>query len=138
MINRDYFKDQVEWDGSQAYAPEFRHMPDLDGFEAAPGVVLRPQWGENLMASYVTFAPEAEAPLHQHGQEQFSVVLSGSLYFTVGNQSQWMSPGDVVTIPAGVPHAAVAGKEGAVAIDMFTPPRDGFRELIDAQKGRSS
>ena len=134
MINRDYFQDGVEWDGTQDYTPEFKRLGDLDGFEAAPGVILRPQWGKNLMASYVTFAQEALAPLHQHAQEQFSLVLSGSLYFTVGNQSQWMYAGDIVTIPAGVPHSALAGKEGAVAVDVFSPPRDGFRELIQANR----
>lgn len=130
MINRDYFNDQVQWDGSHLYPPEFQHMPHLPGLEAAPGVMLRPFWGHALMASYVTFAPDALAPLHQHAQEQLSLVISGRLYFTVGETSQWIEPGGIVSIPPHVPHAAQAGAEGAVAIDMFSPPRDGFRELM--------
>ncbi len=130
-INRDYFKDQVEWDGTSAYPPEFQHMPDLAGFEAAPGLTLRPFWGQGLMASYVTFDPGAVAPAHQHPQEQMSVVLYGSLYFTVGTESRWIEAGDIVSIPPHVPHAAQAGDEGALCIDMFSPPRDGFRELVE-------
>lgn len=135
MINRDYFKDQVDWDGTSAYEPQFQHMPGLDGFEASPGLVLRPFWGQDLMASYVTFAPGAVAPMHQHPQEQLSFVISGRLYFTVGQKSEWLQAGDVVSIPPGVPHGASAGEEGALAVDMFSPPRDGFRELIEAAKG---
>lgn len=134
MINRDYFKDGVTWDGVQAYPPEFRHMPDLDGFEAAPGLTLRPFWGQGLMASYVTFGPKTVAPMHQHPQEQLSLVISGRLLFTVGQETRWIEAGDVVSIPPGVPHGAEAGQEGAVAIDMFSPPRDGFRELIEQAK----
>lgn len=132
MVNRDYFKDQVSWDGLFDYPPQFQTMAALAGFEAAPGVTLRPFWGKNLMASYVTFSRGAAAPRHQHPQEQMSLVLSGALLFTVGDVTQWIRAGDVVSIPANVPHAATASEEGAVAVDMFSPPRDGFHELMGA------
>lgn len=126
----DYFNDNVQWDGTSVYPPEFRRMPDLPGFEASPGLILRPFWGQNEMASYVTFAPGAIAPMHQHPQEQLSFVISGRMYFTVGRESRWMEAGDIVSIPPNVPHAAQGGDEGCVAIDMFSPPRDGFREMV--------
>ena len=132
-IDRDYFKDRTEWDGSYPYPPEFKHMEDLSGLEAAPGVLLKPFWGQSLLASYVTFAPNSVAPLHQHEQEQLSLVLQGRLFFTVGDRSQWMEVGDVVSIPGGVPHAAEAGPEGAVAVDMFSPPREGFKRDPEAK-----
>ncbi len=132
-IDRSYFKDHTVWDGTYPYPPEFKHMPDLAGLEAAPGVLLRPFWGERLMASYVTFAPDSIAPLHQHDQEQLSLVLKGRLFFTVGDQSQWMDVGDVVSIPPGVPHSATAGPDGALAVDMFSPPREGFQRASDSK-----
>lgn len=131
MINRDYFKDEVHWDGHSAYPPEFGHMPTIEGFDAAPGLTLRPFWGKNLMASYVTFAAGTVAPFHQHPQEQLSLVLSGRLECTVGQETRWMEAGDMVSIPPNVPHMARTGDEGAVAVDMFSPPRDGFRELVE-------
>ncbi|MCY0898932.1 MAG: cupin domain-containing protein [Firmicutes bacterium] len=137
MVNRDYFKEAITWNGDAGYPPAFEKMPQLAGFEAAPGVVLRPFWGERLMASYVTFAAHAEAPLHQHDQEQLSFVISGTLTFTVGHESREMGAGDIVSVPPGVPHAAKAGPSGAVAIDMFSPPREGFRELMAASQGVS-
>ena len=41
-IDRNYFKDRTEWDGTYPYPPEFKHMEDLSGLEAAPGVLLKP------------------------------------------------------------------------------------------------
>lgn len=137
MTNGEYFNANIQWDGSAEYPPDFRYMPDLPGIEAAAGLMLRPFWGKNAMASYVTFAPRAIAPIHQHVQEQLSFVISGRLYFTVGRQSRWMEAGDIVSIPSNVPHAAQAGDEGCVAIDMFNPPRDGFRELLEKAHGGS-
>lgn len=130
MEGESYFGTQVDWDGRVDYDPEFRHMPDIGGLDAAPGLVLRPFQGRNLMASYATFGPGVQAPLHQHVQEQLTVVISGSLEFTVGNKTRWMRPGDIVSIPPMVPHAAKGGEGGAVAIDMFSPPRDGFQEMV--------
>lgn len=137
MANHDYFKDNIQWDGTSEYPPEFRHMPEMPGIEASPGLTLRPFWGKNVMASYVAFEPGAVAPIHQHPQEQLSIVISGRLYFTVGTESRWMEPGDIVSIPPNVPHAAQAGEEGCVGIDMFNPPRDGFRALLDQQAGET-
>lgn len=133
MANRDYFREQITWDGSMEYPATFASMPTAQGFEAAAGVVLRPFFGQRLMASYVTFAPGADAPIHQHSQEQFTIVISGRLLFTVGETTRWMESGDIVSIPSNVPHKATAGDQGCVAIDMFSPIRDGFRELMAAQ-----
>ena len=112
-------------------------MEDLSGLEAAPGVLLKPFWGQRLMASYVTFAPNSVAPLHQHEQEQLSLVLKGRLFFTVGDQSRWMEEGDVVSIPGGVPHVATAAsKELSRWIGSHRRGRDfnGTQGLRQAQK----
>jgi quercetin dioxygenase-like cupin family protein len=127
---QNYFKAAIEWDGSMEYEPGFAHMPTAAGFDPAPGVTLRPFFGKRLMMSHVTFAPGAEAPLHQHPQEQLTFVLSGTLEFTVGEATRHLEPGDILSIPANVPHRAVAGPEGCVEVDMFSPIRDGFREAL--------
>ncbi len=129
-VNQEYFRSAVEWNGEADYEPSFSHMPSLDSLEAAPGVVLRPLFGRQLMLSHVTFAPGAEAPVHQHAQEQMSFVLEGRLEFQVGHEKKMIGPGEAVTVPAHVPHSAVALAEGCVCIDAFSPPRDAFRELM--------
>jgi quercetin dioxygenase-like cupin family protein len=130
MVNRDYFKSVVNWDGTSEYPPGYEHMDTAPGFEAAPGVTLRPFFGKRLMMSHVTFLPGAEAPLHQHPEEQLTFVISGRLEFTVGHTTRWLEPGDILSIPSMVPHKAVAGDTGCVEVDMFAPPREGFRALM--------
>lgn len=132
-INRNYFREGVTWDGSMDYEPSFTHMPELASLEAASGVVLQPLFGEKLMVSYVTFAPHSVAPVHQHPQEQITVVLKGHLEFEVGNQKKLLGPGDAVTIPRNVPHGAVALDEVCICIDAFAPPREAFKELMKQQ-----
>ncbi|HHY67844.1 MAG TPA: cupin domain-containing protein [Alicyclobacillus sp.] len=132
-VNREYFREGVRWDGEADYEPGYHHLPDLPFLEAATGVKLRPLFGCQLMFSYVTFEPNAEAPIHQHPQEQMSLVLQGRVRFDVGGNVRIMGPGDAVTIPANVPHGAVALEEGAVCLDAFAPPREGFKELMERQ-----
>jgi len=132
-----YFQTDVQWDGSFEYPSENAHMPTAPGFEPAPGVTLRPFFGKRLMMSHVSYLPRAVAPLHQHAEEQLTFVLSGRLNFTVGNDTRWMEPGDIVSIPSMVPHGAVAGDEGCVQVDMFSPPREGFKVLM-AQAGKGT
>lgn len=127
---QNYFKSVIEWDGSMEYPPEVLHMDTAPGFEPSPGVTLRPFFGKRLMLSHVTFAPGAEAPMHQHPQEQLTFVLSGRLEFTVGNDIHHLEPGDILSIPSNVPHRALAGPEGCVEVDLFSPIREGFREAV--------
>lgn len=133
-INNVYFQDAVSWDGSSDYEPFFAHAPQLNHLEPVEGVKLRPMFGKDLMISYVTFAPNAVAPVHQHPQEQISLVLSGSCEFQVGDKKQLISSGDAVAIPRNVPHSAVATTEGCVCIDVFAPPREAFKELMQKQQ----
>ncbi|QSO46885.1 cupin domain-containing protein [Alicyclobacillus mengziensis] len=134
-INKEYFRESVSWDGTADYEPFFAHAPELDFLEAAEGVKLRPMFGKDLMISYVTFAPNSVAPAHQHPQEQMTLVLSGSCEFTVGNLKQVITAGDAVAIPGNVPHSAAALAEGCVCVDVFAPPREAFKELMQKQKG---
>lgn len=133
-INRAYFRDDIEWDGTSDYEPSFTQMPEMESLEAAPGVVLRPLFGKQLMISHVTFAANSVAPAHQHVQEQISYVITGRLEFQVGDKKQMIGPGDAVTIPGNVPHSAVAFEEGCTCIDVFSPPREAFKELMQQQR----
>jgi quercetin dioxygenase-like cupin family protein len=78
------------------------------------------------MTNFVTFEPGADAATHHHAEQQIAIIVSGRLTFTVGAETRVMAPGDLVVIPPHVPHGGVAGPEGCVAIDVFTPPRAGI------------
>ena len=70
------------------------------------------------------YAPGAVFPSHSHPEEQMTVVLSGRITFTVGDHVVTLGPGEIATIPGGVPHGAtVAGNEPVVTLNTLSPRR---------------
>ncbi len=103
---------------------------DLDTIvprELAPGVTARIASGEKVMFSLVTLAPGAVVPEHSHPHEQMGMMVSGTMSLTVGGETRTLSGSGIYLVPGGVLHKAVAGPEGAVALDAFSPPREEYR-----------
>jgi quercetin dioxygenase-like cupin family protein len=93
------------------------------------GYLARAFHGEHLTLAVVEIAPGAPLPEHQHVNEQFGMVIEGSLLFRVGEEERELQPGGTWRIPSGTPHSAVAGEQGAVVIDVFSPPRRDWSAL---------
>ncbi|MCL6600106.1 MAG: cupin domain-containing protein [Alicyclobacillus macrosporangiidus] len=129
-MRESYVATSVEWDGKADDDPIFTQLEQLQGFAAAEGVKLHPLFTKNMTLSYATFTPGAVAPMHQHPEEQLSIVLQGRLVFEVGQRREEVGPGGVVAIPSNVPHQVTAGPEPCTVIDVFSPPREGFRILL--------
>ena len=104
----------------------FVTVDDLDPLVVVPGLEFRPVTTDSVMTNFVTFEPDAPAPMHHHVEQQIAIIVSGELTFTVGGETRVMRPGECVVIPPHVPHGGVAGPEGCVAVDVFTPPRAGI------------
>ena len=85
--------------------------------------------GERVTLALVELAPDSIVPGHRHDNEQLGMVITGSVTFTVGDETRIAHAGDCVVIPPHVPHGGHAGPEGCTAIDVFTPPRAG---IVDA------
>jgi quercetin dioxygenase-like cupin family protein len=125
--------DQPYFDQSGQASAEpgrFVHVNDLDPLDIVPGLEFRPVATDSVMASFVTFEPNADAPMHHHSEQQIAIVLSGELNFTVGGETQVMHAGDCVVIPPDVEHGGFAGPEGCDVVDVFTPPRAGILQLM--------
>jgi quercetin dioxygenase-like cupin family protein len=103
---------------------------DVSAVELVPGLVFRPVVGERLMASFVRFGPNTEAPVHSHEEEQISVVLEGELEFDLGGDVRVVRPGMAVVIPPGVPHGARTHDASCYGIDIFHPPRRALLEVM--------
>jgi quercetin dioxygenase-like cupin family protein len=71
----------------------------------------------------VEIEPRAELPEHRHVNEQFGMVISGSVIFRIGDETRTIEPGGILRIPSGTPHAVTGGDAGAVVVDVFTPVR---------------
>ena len=102
------------------------------------GVVGRTVHGERVTFSLVELDPDVTVPEHSHENEQLGVVLTGALTFTVGAETRELGPGQSWCITAHVPHSVVAGPDGAVLVEVFSPVRDDWRALVslDAQPPR--
>lgn len=87
--------------------------------------------GDNIMLARVLLKKGALVPMHSHLNEQVTYVLEGALKFFIQGKEIVVATGEVLTIPAGVPHEAVA-LEDTVDLDVFTPPRVDWMTGTDA------
>jgi quercetin dioxygenase-like cupin family protein len=89
--------------------------------------------GERITLAIVELAPDAAVPEHHHAAEQLGIVLSGQMHFTVDGETKDLGPGGTWRILGDRPHDVVAGPDGAVVIDVFTPVRSDWddRAIVD-------
>lgn len=85
--------------------------------------------GERITLAVVELAPNAVVPEHRHANEQMGIVITGLMHFTVDGETRDLGPGGTWRILGDRPHDVVAGAEGAVVIDVFTPVRDDWDAL---------
>ena len=87
--------------------------------------------GDNIMLARVLLKKGAFVPMHSHLNEQVTYILEGALKFLIDGKELVVRTGEVLTIPAGMPHEAVA-LEDTVDVDVFTPPRMDWMTGTDA------
>ncbi len=81
--------------------------------------------GKNMTVAMARLGPNTRIPGHVHStHDEVAHVVSGSCTFRLGADLIKFQPGSVVLIPAGVPHGARAGAQGAVVISCFAPQYD--------------
>lgn len=104
----------------------------------ADGYLARAVHGEQLTLAVVEIDAGAELPEHRHVNEQFGMVIEGSVRFRVGDETRTLGPGWIWRIPPDTPHTVTAGEAGAVVLDVFTPVREDWaaRELLDPAPSR--
>jgi quercetin dioxygenase-like cupin family protein len=105
-------------------------MRELAAFEPVAGVRMKPLFGDAAMLNWIELTPGAEVPLHEHPHEQLGLVVRGAITMTTDGEDWTIREGDGYTIPGGVPHKGVAGPDGCVVLDVFTPVREDYREAL--------
>ena len=78
--------------------------------------------GQEIMLARVLLKKGCIVPEHSHHNEQLTYVLDGTLRFWIDGQEIDVHAGEVLCIPAHMPHKAEA-LEDTVDLDVFTPPR---------------
>ena len=106
-----------------------RSLFDQHRVALAPGISLTGFPGENLMVTHLRFEAGAEGALHAHPHEQLTVVLSGEVEFTLGEERRALTAGDAVAVPGNVSHGLFARTRSEV-LDIFTPVRADLVEKL--------
>ncbi len=98
-----------------------------------PSMRRRIVTGELMTVARIYLDDGFLVPRHRHENEQITQVISGRMRFRMGEHGEQefeLGPGDVVVIPAFVPHEALA--IGAVEeMDMWAPRRQDWLDGSD-------
>ena len=86
--------------------------------------------GDHITLAIVELAPNAVVAEHRHAAEQLGMVITGEMHFTVDGETRDLGPGGTWRILGDRPHDVVAGPEGAVVIDVFTPVRSDWDDKV--------
>ena len=100
------------------------------------GLLARAVHGKEITLAVVEVDPGADLPEHAHHNEQAGLVIRGTLTVRAGDDERTLAPGGTYVIPSGTLHSGRGGPEGAVVVDVFTPPRADW-EAIDHQSPRA-
>ena len=94
--------------------------------------------GENATISRLLLSKGAIVPRHSHVSEQYSLILGGALKFVFDDREVVVNAGEVLYIPANVPHSAMA-MEDTIDLDFFAPRREDWIRREDAylRQGRT-
>ena len=102
--------------------------------ELNPDIGRRFITGDSMMIAHVYLKQGAIVPKHSHHNEQLTYILEGVLRLTLGDDETQVvdvAAGEVLHIPAHLPHSAVA-LEDTLDVDVFSPPREDWLDGSDA------
>src|SRR5258708_39500072 len=77
--------------------------------------------GQDIMLARVLLKKGCIVPEHSHHNEQLTYILDGALKFWIDGKELVVHSGEVLCIPAHMPHKAEA-LEDTVDLDVFNPP----------------
>jgi quercetin dioxygenase-like cupin family protein len=118
--------------------PDLVDLSTLEPFDVwGEAVRARKVQGERITLAILELAPGAVVPEHHHPAEQLGVCIKGSVTFRIDDQVRELGPGGTWRIRSEHPHQVTAGPDGAIVIDVFSPPRDDWTfELLEPRTPR--
>lgn len=109
----------------------FINMEEIAPLALSDSVRLYLTWGDRIMMSFVHFDPHGDVPEHSHPHEQMGMGVEGEFELTIAGESRVIRKGDVYLIPSNVRHSARSLGDAAVALDIFSPPREDYQARVD-------
>lgn len=113
------------------FKPDFVNVDDIPLLKVVEGLGLKPVFGEKILLSFVYMEPNSVAPVHSHEEEQIGTMIEGEYEFELNGEKKMIRKGDVYIVPPNVPHGARTYDKPCLALDIFSPPRTGYRAMMD-------
>jgi unsaturated pyranuronate lyase len=107
----------------------FEDLRDIAPIGIWEHVLARVVDGDRCSLAVVELDADSVVAEHSHPNEQLGIVVSGAVTFRVSDEERDLAPGGTWRIPSNVPHEVHAGPNGAVVVDVFSPPRTDWRAL---------
>ena len=98
-----------------------------------PSMKRRIVTGEKMTVARIYFEDGFVVLMHSHENEQITQVIRGRMHFVFGedrSREMELGPGDVVVIPAHLPHEATMIGE-VEEMDMWSPRREDWLDGSD-------
>ena len=118
-----------------------RHVDTLPADEVTAGmgtkrqVLIGPDEGPNFALRRFIMEPGGGMPRHTNTVEHEQYVLRGRASITLGDERHQVSAGDVVFIPAGMPHSYSAEGDEPFEFLCVVPNRADVIELLGDAPG---
>ena len=106
---------------------------DIELETVNPDMQRRIVTGELMTVARIYFRDGFVVPMHSHHNEQITQVIRGRMHFVFGENREKdmvLGPGDVVVIPAHLPHEATCIGE-VEEMDMWAPRREDWLDGSD-------
>ena len=106
---------------------------EIPSEEVTPSMQRKIISGEKMMIARMKFKDGFKVPLHSHENEQITQCISGTMKFWFGEneeQEMMLNAGEVVVIPAHLPHAALMIGD-VEEMDSWAPPRQDWLDGTD-------
>ncbi len=101
------------------------YLPSGDGVEGVLYQTLAT--GERMMITTMSYDEDSVVPHHSHPHEQAGYIVSGIIVLDVESNQTTLRAGDSYVIPGNSRHG-VKAKERTLVLDVFSPPREDYRD----------
>ena len=105
----------------------FYTINNLQETNMAPGLYRRAVYLDKVMLTFVDFEPGVALPLHNHPHEQITLVLEGTIEFTLDDEIRILHAGQGVTVASNVMHTARSLDGPARVLDAWRTVRDDYK-----------
>lgn len=108
---------------------DFRYYPKdkLELKQDVPGAKMWAVALDKAMLTYFEVEANSHFDMHKHQSEQITLVLEGTLYFKMPEETISVKEGDVIAIPSNIQHAVFTKDNPVCAVDAWSPVREEYK-----------